>query len=94
MIFNEGTLTINGNSGTIKGGNNDDSNDIKGGGICNKGTLTYEIGTIGNNKTATLGGGIYNTGTLSIKGGTINNNTASGDATANGIYHNGSQFNL
>lgn len=94
VIFNEGTLTINGNSGTIKGGNNDDSNDIKGGGICNKGTLTYEIGTIGNNKTATLGGGIYNTGTLSIKGGTINNNTASGDATANGIYHNGSQFNL
>ena len=94
VIFNEGTLTINGNSGTIKGGNNDDSNDIKGGGICNKGTLTYEIGTIENNKTATLGGGIYNTGTLSIKGGTINNNTASGDATANGIYHNGSQFKL
>ena len=94
VIFNEGTLTINGNSGTIKGGNNDDSNDIKGGGICNKGTLTYEIGTIGNNKTATLGGGIYNTGTLTIKGGTINNNTASGDATANGIYHNGSQFYL
>lgn len=94
VIFNEGTLTINGNSGTIKGGNNDDSNDIKGGGICNKGTLTYEIGTIGSNKTAALGGGIYNTGTLTIKGGTINNNTASGNTAANGIYHDGSQFNL
>lgn len=94
VILNEGTLTINGTAGSITGGNNDDSNEIKGGGICNKGTLTYEIGTIGNNKTATLGGGIYNTGTLTIKGGTINNNTASGDATANGIYHNGSQFYL
>ena len=94
VILNEGTLTINGTAGSITGGNNDDSNDIKGGGICNKGTLTYEIGTIGSNKTAALGGGIYNTGTLTIKGGTINNNTASGDATANGIYHNGTQLNL
>ena len=40
------------------------------------------------------GGGICNHGTLTIKGGTINNNTASGDATANGIYHNGTQLNL
>lgn len=94
VILNEGTLTINGTAGSITGGNNDDSNEIKGGGICNKGTLTYEIGTIGNNKTATLGGGIYNTGTLTIKGGTINNNTASGNTAANGIYHDGSQFNL
>ena len=94
VILNEGTLTINGTAGSITGGNNDDSNDIKGGGICNKGTLTYEIGTIGSNKTAALGGGIYNTGTLTIKGGTINNNTASGNTAANGIYHDGSQFNL
>lgn len=94
VILNEGTLTINGNSGTIKGGNNDDSNDIKGGGICNKGTLTYEIGTIEDNKTATLGGGIYNTGILTIKGGTINNNTSSGNSAANGIYHEGTQLNL
>lgn len=94
VILNEGTLTINGTAGSITGGNNDDSNDIKGGGICNKGSLTYEIGTIGSNKTAALGGGIYNTGTLTIKGGTINNNTASGNTAANGIYHDGSQFNL
>lgn len=94
VILNEGTLTINGTAGSITGGNNDDSNEIKGGGICNKGTLTYEIGTIGNNKTASLGGGIYNTGTLTIKGGIINNNTASGNTAANGIYHEGTQLNL
>lgn len=94
VILNEGTLTINGTAGSITGGNNDDSNDIKGGGICNKGTLTLEVGTISGNKTSGLGGGIYNSGDLYIKGGTNNSNTSSGDADANGVYHNGSSLNI
>ena len=90
VIYNQGTLTING-SGTIRGGHNSDATSIKGGGICNTGTLTITGGTISNNTTAQYGGGIYNSGTLTITGGTNNSN---GNITANGIYHEGTQLNL
>ena len=90
VIYNQGTLTING-SGIIRGGNNSDATSIKGGGICNTGTLTITGGTISNNTTAQYGGGIYNSGTLTITGGTNNSN---GNITANGIYHEGTQLNL
>ena len=43
VIFNEGTLTIKNTTGTggyIQGGNNDNTGNTKGGGICNTGTLT------------------------------------------------------
>jgi len=91
VIYNQGTLTING-SGTIRGGHNSDATSIKGGGICNTGTLTITGGTISNNTTAQYGGGIYNTGTLNIQGGNIQNNTAS--EKGSGIYHNGTAFSL
>ncbi len=90
-IYNQGTLTISG-SGTIKGGYNDDSG-IKGGGICNTGTLTIQSGTISNNKATSSGGGIYNEGTLTIEGGTIQNNQ-SVNSGGGGICHNGTTFNL
>lgn len=93
VIYNQGTLTING-SGTIRGGHNSDLTSIKGGGICNTGTLTITGGTISNNRTAQYGGGIYNSGTLRIQGGTNNSNTSSGDAAANGVYHNGTSLSI
>ena len=86
VIYNEGTLTITG-SGIIKGGNNSDGGGVKGGGICNTGTLTIQGGTIRENTTYSSGGGIYNTGTLTIQGGTITSNTAT--SAGGGIYHNG-----
>ena len=93
VIYNEGTLTITG-SGTIQGGNNSDATAIKGGGICNTGTLTLESGAIRWNMAATSGSGIYHTGAaLNIHGGTIQNNAVtSGNGGA--IYHNGTTFNL
>lgn len=93
VIYNQGTLTING-SGTIRGGHNSDLTSIKGGGICNTGTLTITGGTISNNTTAQYGGGIYNIGDLRIQGGTNNSNTSSGDAAANGVYHNGTSLSI
>lgn len=93
VIYNQGTLTING-SGTIRGGHNSDLTSIKGGGICNTGTLTITGGTISNNTTAQYGGGIYNIGNLRIQGGTNNSNTSSGDAAANGVYHNGTSLSI
>lgn len=92
VIFNEGNLTISG-SGTISGGHNSDAGIVKGGGICNTGTLTITGGTINNNTTNTSGGGIYNTGTLDIQGGTIQSNTAT-NTSGGGIYHNGTTFRL
>lgn len=86
VIYNEGTLTITG-SGIIRGGNNSDGGVVKGGGICNTGTLSIQGGTIQNNTTYSSGGGIYNTGTLTIQGGTITSNTAT--SASGGIYHNG-----
>ena len=93
VIYNQGTLTING-SGTIRGGHNSDITSIKGGGICNTGTLTIANGTIRDNTTAQYGGGIYNSGILHIQGGTNNSNTSSGDAAANGVYHNGTSLSI
>ena len=92
-IYNEGTLTITG-SGYIQGGNNSDATAIKGGGICNAGTLTLESGAIRWNMAATSGSGIYHTGTaLNIRGGTIQANTVT-TGNGGGIYHNGTTFNL
>ena len=92
-IYNEGTLTITG-SGTIQGGNNSDATDIKGGGICNAGSLTILSGTINGNMASSVGGGIYNTGTLlDIQGGSIQSNTVT-IGNGGGIYHNGTTFNL
>lgn len=87
VIFNEGTLTIKNTNGTgcIQGGNNDNTGNTKGGGICNTGTLTIESGIIRNNASVD-GGGIYNTGIMTISGGTIQNNTAT--VHGGGIYHN------
>ena len=87
VIFNEGTLTIKNTTGNgyIQGGNNDNTGNTKGGGICNTGTLTIESGVIRNNASVD-GGGIYNTGIMTISGGTIQNNTAT--AHGGGIYHN------
>lgn len=93
VIYNQGTLTING-SGTIRGGHNSDLTSIKGGGICNTGTLIIAGGTISNNRTAQYGGGIYNSGTLHIQGGINNSNTSSGDDAANGVYHNGTSLSI
>lgn len=93
VIYNEGNLTVNG-SGTITGGKNSDLGTTKGGGICNTGTLTITGGTISNNTTAQYGGGIYNIGDLRIQGGTNNSNTSSGDAAANGLYHNGTSLSI
>lgn len=93
VIYNQGTLTITG-SGTIQGGNNSDVTDIKGGGICNAGTLTLESGAIRWNMAATSGGGIYHTGeALNIQGGTIQTNIVI-SGNGGGIYHNGTTFNL
>lgn len=93
VIYNQGTLTIN-SSGTIRGGHNSDLTSIKGGGICNTGTLIIAGGTISNNRTAQYGGGIYNSGTLHIQGGINNSNTSSGDDAANGVYHNGTSLSI
>lgn len=93
VIYNQGTLTITG-SGTIQGGNNSDVTAIKGGGICNAGTLTLESGAIRWNMAATSGGGIYHTGAaLNIQGGTIQTNIVI-SGNGGGIYHNGTTFNL
>lgn len=93
VIYNQGTLTITG-SGYIQGGNNSDATAIKGGGICNAGTLTLESGAIRWNMAATSGGGIYHTGAaLNIQGGTIQTNIVI-SGNGGGIYHNGTTFNL
>lgn len=93
VVYNEGTLTITG-SGYIQGGNNSDATAIKGGGICNAGTLTLESGAIRWNMAATSGGGIYHTGAaLNIQGGTIQTNIVI-SGNGGGIYHNGTTFNL
>ena len=85
VIYNQGTLTVTG-TGTITGGNNNDAGEIKGGGICNKGTLHIEGGTISNNKTSMNGGGIYHDGVaFSLKGApVIKNNTV--NSVANNVY--------
>lgn len=89
IIF--GTLTITdsgiGGTGSIKGGNNDDTGTAKGGGIYNKGTLTIQGGSITGNTTSGYGGGIYNEGRLTISGGTITENTSS--YFGGGIYNGG-----
>ena len=99
VIFNEGNLTITG-SGTIRGGSNTDATDIKGGGICNVGSLIIQGGTIRNNTTYSHGGGIYNYGTtegkgvLTIEGGTIQYNGVTNSSYGGGIYHNGTTFKM
>ncbi len=92
VIFNEGTLTIKNTTGNgyIQGGNNDNTGNTKGGGICNTGTLTIESGVIRNNASVD-GGGIYNTGIMTISGGTITSNAAT--AHGGGIYHNNTTAN-
>ena len=77
VILNEGTLTITDRYGIgiITGGNCSGA----GGGIYNKGTLTFKDGNITGNSAATWGGGIYlpdNTGAvLNLEGGSVNGNT-------------------
>lgn len=83
VIFNEGDLTISG-SGTIKGGNNSDVTSVKGGGICNTGTLTLAGGTISNNTTAVSGGGVYHNGTAF----NLQDSPSIGNNIANGVADN------
>ena len=89
VIYNSGTLTING-TGSITGGWNSGHC----GGIHNTGTLTINGGDITGNKAGTgyEGGGIMNSGTLTINGGSITNNSAvlGGGVSSSGMmYVNG-----
>ena len=88
LVENKASLTITDSSsspGVITGGAA-----VKGGGICNYGTLTIENGIINGNKsideTEGFGGGIYNAegGTLILKGGKITDNRA---RCGGGIYN-------
>lgn len=83
VIHNEGNLRITG-SGTITGGNNNDTGTFRGGGIYNEGVLTIEGASSVQNNHSTLGGGVYNAGTLYINGGTVQENSTSLDG--GGIY--------
>ena len=102
VIFNEGNLTIKNTTGNgyIQGGSNTDATDIKGGGICNVGSLTIQSGMIRSNTSYAYGGGIYNYGTtagkgvLTIEGGDIRNNVVTNSSYGGGIYHNGTTFNM
>jgi hypothetical protein len=81
VIYNRGTLTING-SGTITGGKNTGA----GGGIYDYGTLTINGGSITGN-TASNGGGIfeyYHTTNTTINGVSITENSATNEG--GGIY--------
>ena len=81
VIYNRGTLTING-SGTITGGKNTNA----GGGIYDYGTLTINGGSITGN-TALRGGGIfeyYHTTNTTINGVSITENSATEEG--GGIY--------
>ena len=66
QIENGGELTINGTTGTIKGGYNEGN----GGGILNSGTLNIQGGTITGNRVSSgnNGAGIYNNGDLTMQG--------------------------
>ena len=82
VIYNNGTLTING-SGKITGGKNNKN----GGGINNSGTLTINGCSIEDN-SAKLGGGIYfasSTAKVTINGGSITGNSSTNGG--GGIYY-------
>ncbi len=84
IVEKDSTLIITDTSadqdGRITGGNAE-----YGGGIYNKGTVTFEGGNISSNK-ATHGGAILNEGTLNMTGGCVENNEAE---EGGGIYSNG-----
>jgi len=83
-VFNQGTLTLNGN--TV-------SNNTRvsfGGGILNFGTMTINNSTIDDNDTTGTnlsagGGGIFTQGTMTITNSTVSNNTSQG--RGGGIYN-------
>ena len=80
------TLTIQGTTGTIKGGYNTEN----GGGIYNAGTLHFNGGNIKDNYVSSgkNGAGIYNEGTLTLAGSAnVNNNKIGGSSgTMNNVY--------
>ena len=82
-IYNHEGATATLTGVTISGNKN---TGFSGGGICNKGTLTIDGGTITGNKARKLGGGIWNTGTLNVRGAiTLTGNTAS-SGMVNNLY--------
>lgn len=100
-IHSGSTVTIQDSNGSGKGRGiitgGDSQNSVKGGGIHNKGTLTFQSGKIsGNNAYIAGGGGTYTGGggaiynesgaTLTIEGGEIYNNRAH---QVGGIYNDG-----
>ena len=93
VIKNLGTLTIQdtGTGGIITGGNNNSYDDDRGGGICNRGTLTISGGSIQNNSSS-IAGGIYNIGTLTISGGAIKNNSSVGQG--GGVWNVGGSLTI
>ena len=78
------TLTIQGTTGQIKGGYNNNN----GGGIYNAGTVDLQGGVITGNKVAANynGAGIYNAGTLKMQGAPQVTSNTIGTSTASNIY--------
>lgn len=72
VITNNGTLSLIGADGTIKGG----KNIANGGAIVNNGTLDITGITITGNVTEKDGGAVYNSGTVNFESGTMSYNSA------------------
>ena len=82
-VDNDATLKITG--GVVYKNNATTDYSSGGGGVYNKGTLTFTDGVISSN-SSNAGGGVYNTGTFEMTGGIISGNSA---RDGGGVYNSG-----
>ena len=82
-VNNDATLKITG--GVVYKNNATTDYSSSGGGVYNKGTLTFTDGVISSN-SSNAGGGVYNTGTFEMTGGIISGNSA---RDGGGVYNSG-----